>query len=246
MTETIRTPIHLVLLAGGRGLRAGGAGGGPPKQFRRTGRGLLYRVSLDSLLKLDPDSGFRVAQVVVTAGDPWRETVAGDLTGCPVPWALAPAGPTRTASTLNALEVLARGADLARPGKDDLVAVHDTARPFASAELLARLATAAIRQGGAVPGIPVADTVVRAGPDDAGVAYLPREELLAVQTPQVFRWAPCLEAHRWAAAADRDFTDDGGLLAARGLAPAVVAGEEGNWKVTTEADWLRARDLLET
>ncbi|MFH2051243.1 MAG: 2-C-methyl-D-erythritol 4-phosphate cytidylyltransferase [bacterium] len=244
MTGTVRTPIHLVLLAGGQGLRAGVAAGEPPKQFRRTGRGLLYRVSLDALLDLDPDSGFRVAQVAVTVADRWRETVAGDLAGCPVPWALAPAGSTRTASTLNALEVLARGEDLARPGKDDLVAVHDSARPFATAELLAKLATAAVRQGGAVPGIPVTDTVVQARPDLAGVTYLPREELLAVQTPQVFRWAPCLEAHRWAAAEGLYFTDDGGLLAARGLAPAVVAGEGGNWKVTTEGDWVRAREIL--
>ena len=244
MARPVPTPIHLVLLAGGQGLRAGGASDEPPKQFRPTGRGLLYRVSLDALLLLDPASGFRVAQVAVTVADPWRETVTGDLAGCPVPWALAPAGPTRTASTFNALEELAGGGGLAQPGMDDLVAVHDTARPFASAGLLARLAAAASRQGGAVPGIPVTDTVVQARPDGAEVTYLPREELLAVQTPQVFRWAPFLAAHRWAASEGRDVTAAGGLVAARGRAPAVVAGEAGNWKVTTEADWLRAREML--
>ncbi len=44
--------------------------------------------------------------------------------------------------------------------------------------------------------------------------------------------------------AGQDFTDDGGLLAAQGHLPAVVPGEAGNWKVTSNADWVRAQDLL--
>ena len=120
-------------------------------------------------------------------------------------------------------------------------------RPFASTALLERLAEAAERHGGAVPGLEVADTVVALadGTDPAPVRYLPRASLRAVQTPQVFRWKPFLLAHRWAHETGAAFTDDGGLLAARGRPPALVPGESGNWKVTSAADLARARLLLE-
>ena len=74
--------------------------------------------------------------------------------------------------------------------------------------------------------------------------YLDRSSLVGVQTPQVFRWDLFHAAHAWAAEAGAVFTDDGGLLAERGQAPVVVAGEQGNWKVTTNGDWLRAETLL--
>ncbi|MBK6734714.1 MAG: 2-C-methyl-D-erythritol 4-phosphate cytidylyltransferase [bacterium] len=92
------------------------------------------------------------------------------------------------------------------------------------------------------PGVPVHDTIVHS--EQGRARYLARETLLAVQTPQVFRWEQLREAHAWAAASHASFTDDGGLLAARGHDPAVVEGEIGNWKITTEGDWRRAADLL--
>ena len=67
---------------------------------------------------------------------------------------------------------------------------------------------------------------------------------MAVQTPQVCRWHDFQAAHAWAAAEGRNFTDDGGLMAARGVSPVVVMGEQGNWKITTEEDWQRAAVLL--
>ena len=64
--------------------------------------------------------------------------------------------------------------------------------------------------------------------------------------PQVFRWDLFREAHSWAADTGTDFTDDGGLMAARGHAPMVVAGEQDNWKVTTNGDLKRAAALLKS
>lgn len=240
-------PLHLLVVAGGRGLRAAG-GGEVPKQFRPTGRGMLLRVAIDTFVGLDDRDGaedrgtVRPVSLTVTAPAAWHRQVAAELAGLDdvgVPLALADAGDSRTASTWQGL--LALEAAFA-PGAADLVAIHDAARPFATAALLGRLAAAAAQRGGAVPGVPVADTVVRSGQGRAH--YLARETLLAVQTPQVFRWDWLREAHAWAAAACRSFTDDGGLLAARGHDPAVVEGETGNWKVTTEGDWRRAADLL--
>lgn len=226
--------LHLILLAGGKGLRAG-AEGDIPKQFRTTDRGLLFAVSLNEFLTLDRGQRFRPSDLILTVPDEWRKTAGDALVNLDIPWGLAPAGHSRTASTWNAVrELEARHA----PRPDDLVAVHDAARPFASSELLVRLCEAASTGSGAVPGVAVPDTIAQA---NAGAAvYLDRSSLFAVQTPQVFRWDLFHDAHLWAADTGADFTDDGGLLAARGHAPTVVAGEQDNWKVTTNGDWKRA------
>lgn len=229
--------VHLVQLAGGRGLRAGGE---QPKQFLMTARGPLFSVSLQTFLAGAKGCGYRIGAVVVTAPAAGRDAVETELVRLRPdgPWRVAEPGPTRTASTWQALTKLAE----LEPAPEDLVAVHDAARPFASADLLAALVVQAAVSGGAVPGLPVTDTIVRAG--DRQVEYLERDALRAVQTPQVFRWDLLHAAHRWAAETGRDFTDDGGLLAVRGHPPVLVSGEPGNWKVTSQQDCLRAADLL--
>ncbi len=244
--------LHLILLAGGQGLRAAGSDG-VPKQFRPIGGGLLFTVSLREFLSLDSGSGFRPSDLVLTVPDTWRETAGEALADLDIPFSMAPAGFSRTASTWNAVrELEARFS----PQADDLVAVHDAARPFASADLLVRLGRAAAESGGAVPGVPVADTIVQSkapiqskegAPVQSGAGeavYLDRSSLMGVQTPQVFRWDLFQAAHAWAAESGSDFTDDGGLLAERGHPPVVIPGEQGNWKVTTNGDWLRAETLL--
>lgn len=232
--------LHLILLAGGKGLRAG-ADSDVPKQFRPTDRGPLFTVSLNEFLTLKAADGFRPSDLILTVPDRWRQTATDALSDLDIPWGPAPAGDSRTASTWNAVtELEARFA----PAPDDLVAVHDAARPFATAELLVRLCRAASSGTGAVPGVAVPDTIVQ---DDSGAArYLDRSCLRAVQTPQVFRWDLFREAHAWAARTGTRFTDDGGLLAARGHAPVVVAGEQDNWKVTTIGDLKRAAELLKS
>ena len=237
--------IHLIVLAGGRSTRAQRGDASAPKQFRRIGDDMLLIWSLGELLAVP-----EVVSLTVTVPESWAAVTRTALedAGLAVPFFLADAGADRSASTWNALQVLAtENAPLA----EDLVAVHDAARPFATQHLLKRVADAAARHGAAVPGVPVPDTIVQiaqiaseAGQAQAEVAYLQRETLQAVQTPQVFRWEPFHAAHKWCAAEQRSYTDDGGLVAARGLAPVVVMGETDNWKVTTESDWRRAAAQL--
>ena len=232
------TPLHLILLAGGRGLRAGQATD-VPKQFRITGQGALFAVGLRAFQTPPDGAACHLASVTVTAPMEWHDTVSAEIAGGGRPWCLATPGATRTVSTGNAVEQLT--AKMA-PGPDDLVAVHDAARPFATVQLLDKLTVAALAHGGAIPGVPVTDTIVQVG---EGVAdYLERGSLVAVQTPQVFRWRAFAAAHRWARQTGASFTDDGGLLASQGQSPVVVAGEPDNWKVTTAVDWARAADIL--
>jgi 2-C-methyl-D-erythritol 4-phosphate cytidylyltransferase / 2-C-methyl-D-erythritol 2,4-cyclodiphosphate synthase len=221
--------IHLAVLAGGSSTRARGSDSAPPKQFREVGGRMLLVHGVLELLRAPG-----VADLTVVVPDAWQPLVASALAQAKltVPFVLAPAGAHRTASSWNAVQAMA-AAD------DDLVALHDAARPFATHHLLARVAEAASRHGAAIPVIPVTDTVVQLAEDGVVAAYLDRGALGAVQTPQVFRYADLRAAHAWCAAAGLAFTDDGGLLAARGLPPVVVAGETSNWKVTTNEDWLR-------
>lgn len=232
------TPLHLILLAGGQGLRAGGSDG-IPKQFRQTERGALFAVSLREFQEPVAGARWHLASVTVTVAERWHEQVTPELAACSVPWYLAEPGETRTASTWSALQALGKGG---APEAADLVAVHDSARPFATVQLLDTLSEAALRSGGAIPGVPVPDTIVQATGGPAN--YLQRDSLLAVQTPQVFQWDALRAAHDWAHDKGLAFTDDGGLLAARGHSPVVVPGEAGNWKVTTAADWERAKNIL--
>jgi len=234
----MNTPLHLILLAGGKGLRAGGDAD-VPKQFRPTGRGALYAVSLREFLTPGAARTWHLASITVTAPAAQQADVATELSQLKVNGHVASPGANRTASTWRATEVLAAAVV---PGPDDLVAVHDAARPFATVKLLDDLARAAQTSGGAVPGVPVPDTIVQISGGAAN--YLQRENLLAVQTPQVFRWSIFASAQRWAHESGREFTDDGGLMAAQGHLPTVVPGESDNWKVTSAADWARAKNLL--
>lgn len=118
------------------------------------------------------------------------------------------------------------------PGDAEVILVHDAARPFASAELF-RTVVAAVRAGhaGAVPGVPVLDTIKRVE-DNVVVSTLDRSELVAVQTPQAFR----AEALRLAHAAEDAATDDAALLEQAGFRVVVVEGEPSNRKLTDAGD----------
>jgi 2-C-methyl-D-erythritol 4-phosphate cytidylyltransferase/2-C-methyl-D-erythritol 2,4-cyclodiphosphate synthase len=175
--------------------------------------------------------GVHEIQVVIGPGDEthYEEAVAGlDL---PPPIA---GGATRQQSVLNGLEGLAARAP-------DTVAIHDAARPFVRAEdILACLrALEAPDVHGAVLGIALADTLkqVEAG---AIVQTLPRAGLWRAQTPQVFRYAALLAAHRaMASLADREataLTDDAAVAERAGLRVVMVPGHEDNRKITTADD----------
>ena len=121
------------------------------------------------------------------------------------------------------------------PADADIVVVHDAARPYATPALFEAV-VAAVRAGadGAVPGLPVSDTVKRVR-DGVVVDTLDRSELVAVQTPQAFAAAALRGAH----AGGGDATDDAALVEAAGGRVTVVAGEAANVKITHRSD-LRA------
>jgi 2-C-methyl-D-erythritol 4-phosphate cytidylyltransferase/2-C-methyl-D-erythritol 2,4-cyclodiphosphate synthase len=123
------------------------------------------------------------------------------------------------------------------------VLIHDAARPFVEPRLIGDVLAALDRHAGAVPALPVADTLKRA--DEAGIigSTVPRAGLHAAQTPQGFRFAAILAAHE-AAAGRSDFTDDAAIAEWHGLRVALVAGSARNTKLTTAEDLSMAQERL--
>jgi 2-C-methyl-D-erythritol 4-phosphate cytidylyltransferase len=123
-------------------------------------------------------------------------------------------------------------AGLAVCGDALFIVVQDAARPLASTELFAAV-LAAVRTGAAaaIPGVTVSDTIKQVA-DGVVVNTPPRDQLVAVQTPQAFQAAVLRRAHASAGVA----TDDAGLVEALGESVVVVPGERTNIKVTNPED----------
>jgi 2-C-methyl-D-erythritol 4-phosphate cytidylyltransferase / 2-C-methyl-D-erythritol 2,4-cyclodiphosphate synthase len=149
-----------------------------------------------------------------------------------------PGGATRQASVRCGLEALSH-----KPPK--AVLIHDGARPFASADLIARAARAAEAYGAAIPGLAPTDTVKEIDAKGLVVATPPREALRMVQTPQAFQFDLILAAHRRAAAEGQDgLTDDAAIMEWAGHSVHVFEGERGNMKVTRSEDLAVAEARL--
>jgi 2-C-methyl-D-erythritol 4-phosphate cytidylyltransferase/2-C-methyl-D-erythritol 2,4-cyclodiphosphate synthase len=217
--------VAAVVVAAGRGFRAGGEG---PKQYREIGGEPVIRSSLKGLAG---HPGIAMVQPVIHRDDAglFRAAAAGlDV--------LEPVfgGATRQASVRAGLEALS-------PRRPDLVLVHDAARPFASAALIARGIAAARACGAAIPALPIADTVKTVDPSGAVTGTIERAQLRLVQTPQAFTFATLLAAHQRARAAGReDFTDDAALAEWAGIKVGTFEGEAANVKLTTADDFVRA------
>jgi 2-C-methyl-D-erythritol 4-phosphate cytidylyltransferase/2-C-methyl-D-erythritol 2,4-cyclodiphosphate synthase len=128
--------------------------------------------------------------------------------------------------------------------QDEVVVVHDAARPFASPGLFDAVVEAVMAGAdAAVPVLPLVDTVKRVR-DGSIVGTEPRDELALAQTPQACRTGLLRDGLAKADEAGLDFTDDAGLLGWVGASIRTVAGEQGNFKITTAADRARADEIL--
>jgi 2-C-methyl-D-erythritol 4-phosphate cytidylyltransferase/2-C-methyl-D-erythritol 2,4-cyclodiphosphate synthase len=221
---TGNTAIALIVAAG-RGSRFGAAA---PKQYVELAGRPVLRHSLETFLKHPQIDAVRV---VIHADD--RAMYQAAASG------LSPLEPVTGGATRQ--ESVRRGLESLRDRAPGIVLIHDAARPLVDSALIDRMLAALAASPGAIPVLPVADTVKRAS---NGIVQetLDRQTLWRAQTPQAFRYGEIMAAHN--AAAGRELTDDAAVAEAAGLAVALVPGQEENFKVTTEADLIRARQLL--
>jgi len=206
-----RSEVIALIMAAGRGERAGLNG---PKQYHPLCGKPVLAHTVDALAM----TGLIDRMAVVIHADDQAacaQAIAGRV--------LAPAiigGATRQQSVMNGLCAL----DAA---EDSIVLIHDAARPFVPRAVIERLIGALDEADGAIPTLPVFDSLTENG------RTVDRERLRRVQTPQAFRLGAILRAHHLAAGGA---TDDGSVARAAGLNVVEVEGDEALRKLTTLAD----------
>jgi 2-C-methyl-D-erythritol 4-phosphate cytidylyltransferase len=215
-----------IVLAAGSGDRLGRE---VPKAFvPLAGHPLLFRAVSSARRSR------RVASVVVVAPAGW-EDLAHAVVEPLGPHAVVTGGPTRQASVRAALAAI--------PIESAVIACHDAARALASADLFDTVLDALDGWDGVVPVVPLADTVKRIH-GDAVEGTEPREGLALAQTPQAFLASALREAHSRAERDAISVTDDAAALELAGYRVRAVAGEAGNFKITTVEDLARAEAVV--
>jgi 2-C-methyl-D-erythritol 4-phosphate cytidylyltransferase/2-C-methyl-D-erythritol 2,4-cyclodiphosphate synthase len=205
----------VIVVAAGRGSRMGGP---VAKQWQMLGGQPVIAQTLRAF------QGLRVVLVIHDGDRPLAK-------GLGVP--LVAGGATRDASVRAGLEALAASP----PAR---VLIHDGARPLVSPALIGRLLAALDAHDGAAPALAVTDALWR-GADGLVAGTVDRTGLYRAQTPQAFRFAAILAAHR---AHPGGALDDVEVARAAGLDVAIVEGEEQNLKLTVPADFTRAEAIL--
>lgn len=127
---------------------------------------------------------------------------------------------------------------------NDLVVIHDAARPLASATLFSSVCAAASEHGAAMAAIAVTDTLARSDEDFRALANVSRENLWRVQTPQAFQRDVIVAAHRRARSEKYYATDDATLVRRYGGEVRIVPGEAWNLKITEREDFEVAQALM--
>lgn len=212
-----------VLLAAGAGRRVGAE---LPKAFLPIGERPMLAVAAAAAAASPV-----ISALVVTAPPGYEELASGCVEGLGVPCTVVTGGATRQESVRAALAAL--GPDT------EVVAVHDAARPFAPPDLFTEVVGAVSGDAaGAVPVVPVADTVKRVLGGRV-MSTIDRDGLALAQTPQAFRFSALVDAHERAAADGLEVTDDAMLLEAASTV-VTVKGDPMNVKITTMLDLARA------
>lgn len=210
-----------IIVAAGRGTRAGGA---LPKQWQQLGGRPIAAYAMDKfaghpciaqlILVLHPED----IDTPLWPREPAAQIVAG--------------GATRAASVQAGLAAV--GPDITQ------VLIHDAARPLVSDTLIDRVLDALQTHQGAAPAVAVTDTLWH-GVADQVSGVQDRSGLYRAQTPQGFHLADLLAAHATSTGLE---TDDVAVARAAGLDVAIVAGDEDNIKITTPDDFARAEKLM--
>lgn len=226
----------VVIVAAGRGERAGSHADGP-KQYRRIGGRPVISHTLDLFVN------WPHAKCIVVVIHPDDEALLEAARAAALPAGdrliVVHGGPTRQQSVLAGLEALAA---------DEIshVLIQDAVRPFVEPAILERTLTAFHHGARAVlPAVAVADTLKRADANGNVAETVSRSGLFAAQTPQSFHFQTILEAHRRAAASARtDFTDDAAIAEWAGVRVHLVEGGAGNVKLTLQKDLAMADQRL--
>ncbi|NNE53107.1 MAG: bifunctional 2-C-methyl-D-erythritol 4-phosphate cytidylyltransferase/2-C-methyl-D-erythritol 2,4-cyclodiphosphate synthase [Sulfitobacter sp.] len=215
--------IHALIVAAGRGLRAGGP---VPKQWQRVAGRRVIDHTIAAFARHQEVTGIAVVlhpDDMATEGKVLRDR--GLL--------VAEGGAERSDSVRKGLALLP---------KEGKVLIHDAARCCVSAEIISGVIAALLRSDAAAPGLPISDALWQ-GEEGKVTGLQDRAGLFAAQTPQGFDLAAIRAAH---AAYDGPAADDVAVARAAGLSVAITPGSADNLKITSTEDFARAARILES
>ncbi len=221
-----------LILAGGNGSRMGQP---TPKQFLSLcGKPVLMRTVEAFVFHPEIDA------VCLVSGEEWSGRVKYLTEGYDKICGVTDGGRTRRESAFRGLTFL-----MERYSPDDIVLIHDAARPLVSARVISDSIRCLTRGEwkACTAAIPVQDTVLESGDGQSVTSVLERNRLFAVQTPQTFRLGTIYEGHR-TLPPEREVTDDAGILTSQGIPVGLVAGEKRNLKITSPEDMAVAECYL--
>jgi 2-C-methyl-D-erythritol 4-phosphate cytidylyltransferase len=218
-----------IIVAGGRGTRLGAA----DKVLVPLGGRPLLSYAIETA-----ESASSIAEIIVVAG---AHTIAPiELLVEDSDWAkvrhIALGGDRRQDSVEAGLQLVR--SDL------DIVAVHDAARPFATAALFNDCVEAALRVGAAIAAVPVSDTLKREVHGTVSET-IPRDGIWSAQTPQAFRTELLRRSFAYARSEAIEVTDESRLVELQGLHVAIVPGSSRNFKITRPEDIEIAEAMLQ-
>ena len=213
--------LGILIAAGGSGKRYGSGN----KLFEMLDSKPLFVHAVLNFYGCCPDSNLVFAGPASEL-DRFRSILAEYLPGNRI--IFAPGGNSRGQSVKNGLAMFGNNVEY--------VAVHDAARPLASAQLLVKCLETAVRYGGAVPAKPVTDTIKKT--DDSGkiIETVDRSALWRVETPQIFPLAGLKAAYQLAEENGMEFTDDAGVMEYAGFPAHIVHNPDNNLKITYSED----------
>ncbi len=220
--------IAVLIVAAGRGHRAGG---GLPKQYRPMPDGRGDSVLARSISAFAADE--RISDICVSINNADLSLYKLSVTELKlnINIFLCDGGETRQNSVQNGLNALSEITDT-----PDFVLIHDAARPYVSQRIIDDCIAALATHDGAIPALPVTDTLKRSA-DGKITETVSRDDLYRAQTPQAFRFEAIKNAHL---SAPDNLTDDAAVAEAAGLNVALVDGDASNIKLTFEEDFMPA------
>ena len=201
--------------------------GGTDKIWARLGSGPVVAESLERLAPLADET------IVVVRNDSLHRARCQLAAVCPG-LRVVEGGAERSDSVLNGLLAVHDA---------QIVAIHDAARPFVTARILLDGVSLLDRWEGAIPVVPIADTLKRIDEDGGIVETVDRSTIRSAQTPQVFRLESLLGAYEKLGGNRGDATDDAAVLERVGVPVATFPGSPLNYKITTPLDLTVARLL---
>lgn len=224
-----------IILSGGKGTRLGSD---TPKQYIVVNGKPIIMYSIETFARMQEIDGF-----VICLSDEWKFYVKEELGNANItkPVIFSKPGEVRQLTIYNALKTLNdQGLE-----NDDIVVIHDAARPFVSEALIRRCIEGCASADGALPCVPMKDTLYQSKDGKSITALLKRSEIVAGQAPEAFRFGKYLNAHNsMIYEGILQISGSTEMAYKMGLDVRLVKGEEINFKITTQDDLENFRHIL--